>query len=238
MAPASRPRHAPARKTGNDAEGDEGCHECKVDGRVEDRARGQGARIVLLRPGHVDGSEGQGDPYFGMAGRAAHPHRRYHVRMYLDALSFLDEEREAWRPYEALDQLTDEQLSAPVAGAHGWSGRDLIAHMVGWQELALAAAREFAVGETSATRVWVDAEWEARGDDLNDEINRTWAIRPMDEVRRSFRTVPGELRGYLTVVPEIRWVKNADTLQFFLDETIDHYEEHLPDLEAILESAR
>ena len=31
----------------------------------------------------------------------------------------------------------------------------------------------------------------------------------MDEVRARFRTSPGELRGYLTVVPESRWLKNA-----------------------------
>src|SRR5437762_1597498 len=30
--------------------------------------------------------------------------------MYLNALEFLEEEREAWRPFEALDGLTDEQL--------------------------------------------------------------------------------------------------------------------------------
>ncbi len=59
----------------------------------------------------------------------------------------------------------------------------------------------------------------------------------MDEVRRRFRTVPGELRGYLTVVPETRWIKNAENEEFFLGETIDHYEEHVADLAAVLGSA-
>ncbi len=158
--------------------------------------------------------------------------------MYLDALSFLDDEREAWRPYEALDQLTDEELSRPVTGAHGWSGRDLIAHLVAWQQYALATAKELALGETSPTKVRMDAEWEARGDELNDEIARSWATRPIDDVRDALRTVAGELRGYLTVVPEIRWVKNADYLEFFLSETIDHYEEHRSDLDAIIRAAR
>ena len=54
--------------------------------------------------------------------------------MYVDALSFLEDEREAWRPYEALDQLSDAQLEEPVEAAHGWSGRDLIGHLIGWQE--------------------------------------------------------------------------------------------------------
>ncbi len=51
-----------------------------------------------------------------------------------------------------------------------------------------------------------------------------------------FREVPGDLRGYLTVVPESRWLKHADNLRFFIDETIDHYTEHTADLEAILDA--
>ncbi|MFZ5855132.1 MAG: maleylpyruvate isomerase N-terminal domain-containing protein [Chloroflexota bacterium] len=158
--------------------------------------------------------------------------------MYLDALSFLEDERDAWRPFEALETLSDEQLSRPVEAAHGWSGRDLIAHLVAWQQQALAVARELAVNETSPTKVSADADWEARGDAINDEIQATWAALPMDEVRRRFGTVPGELRGYLTVVPETRWVKNAEFLEFFLAETIDHYGEHRDDLAAILAAAR
>lgn len=157
--------------------------------------------------------------------------------MYLDALSFLDDERDAWRPYEALDDLTDEQLARPLAEAHGWSGRDLIAHLVAWQEHALAVARELAVNPTSPTKAQGDADWAERGDAINDEINATWAALPMDEVRRRLRTVPGELRGYLTVVPETRWVKDPDHLQFFLDETVDHYADHTADLAAVLAAA-
>jgi hypothetical protein len=157
--------------------------------------------------------------------------------MYLNALEFLEEEHEAWRPFEGLDGLTDEQLDVPIDEAHDWSGRDLIAHMVAWQENALAVAKELAVGETSATRERSDREWDERGDDINAEIQATWRALPTAEVRRRMQTVPGELRGYLTVVPETRWLKHADHLRFFVDETIDHYADHTPDLEAILDAA-
>ena len=60
--------------------------------------------------------------------------------MYLDALSFLEDERDAWRPYEALAALTDDQLEAPIEGASGWSGRDLMAHLVAWQLVAAVVA--------------------------------------------------------------------------------------------------
>jgi len=158
--------------------------------------------------------------------------------MYLDALEFLEEERDAWAPYEALSSLTDDQLAQPVEAAHGWSGRDLMAHMLAWQGIALDIARELAVNETSPTIARVDAEWDAKGDAFNDEIQAEWAARPMTEIRASWRTQPGELRGYLTVVPETRWVKHAEHLKTFHDETIAHYEEHVPELEAVLAAGR
>ncbi|HET9680705.1 MAG TPA: hypothetical protein VFP19_01610, partial [Candidatus Limnocylindrales bacterium] len=44
----------------------------------------------------------------------------------------------------------------------------------------------------------------------------------------------GELRGTLSVVPEVRWLKDADMLRYFLDETIDHELAHEADLRAVL----
>ncbi len=88
--------------------------------------------------------------------------------MYLDAMEFLEEERDAWRPYEALAGLTDDQLGDRVEAAHGWSGRDLLAHMLAWQGIALEIAKELAVNETSPTIARVDAEWDEKGDVFND----------------------------------------------------------------------
>lgn len=157
--------------------------------------------------------------------------------MYLNALEFLEEERDAWRPFEALATIPDERLDVAVEGAHGWSARDLIGHLVAWQEWALAIAKDLAIGEESAALARMDAEWEASGDGMNDEIARRWRGLPLDEVRRRLATVPGELRGYLTVVPEARWLKHPTHLQTFIDETISHYADHAPDLEAILAAA-
>jgi hypothetical protein len=159
--------------------------------------------------------------------------------MYLDAMEFLEEERDGWAPFEALAELTDDQLTAEVDGAHGWTGRDLMAHLLAWQGVSLEAAKELAVNETSPTIARVDADWDARGGDVvNDEITRTWAEVPIDELRERFRTQPGELRGYLTVVPETRWLKHPTHLKSFHDETIAHYEDHADDLRAILTAAR
>ena len=157
--------------------------------------------------------------------------------MYTDSLEFLDEERDVWSPFEALDSLTDEQLAVPQAGAHGWSGRDLMGHLLAWQQIALDVARELAVNETSRTRQWSDEQWAARGDEMNDTMVTEWRLLPMEEVRTRFRQVPGELRGYLTVVPESRWLKHPRHLKFFLTETTSHYEAHAADLAVILAGA-
>lgn len=158
--------------------------------------------------------------------------------MYLDAMSLLEDERDAWRPFEALLDLTDEELERPVEAAHGWSGKMLMGHLVAWQLVALDVAKELAVGETSPTKDRADAEWEARGGEtINAEIDADWAARPTAEVRAEFARVGGELRGFLTVVPESRWVKHADYQRFFIDETLDHYDEHRAELAAILAAA-
>jgi hypothetical protein len=158
--------------------------------------------------------------------------------MYTDALSFLEDERDAWAPYEALSQLTDEELERPVEAAHGWSGRDLMGHLLTWQLLSLDVAKELALGDRSTIKEQADADWEARGGDvLNAEAEADWRARPLDEVRQEFARVAGELRGFLTVVPEARWLKNADQQRFFYEETTEHYEDHAADLAAILAAA-
>ncbi len=158
--------------------------------------------------------------------------------MYLDAMEFLEEEHEAWQPFEALAGLTDAQLETPVEAAHGWSGRDLMAHMLAWQAVSLAVAKELAVNETSPTIARVDADWDARGGEVvNAELQAQWASLSMADLREQFRTQPGELRGYLTVVPESRWIKNPAHMESFDAETIDHYRDHLADLAAVLGAA-
>lgn len=154
--------------------------------------------------------------------------------MYLNALEFLEEERDAWRPFEALASVPDARLDVAVDGAHGWSARDLIGHLVAWQEWALAIAKDLAVGETSPSLARMEAQWDERGDSVNDDITTEWRNFPIDEVRRRLATVPGELRGYLTVVPESRWVKHDEHLRTFFEETIEHYADHAADLEAVL----
>jgi len=160
--------------------------------------------------------------------------------MYFDGLSFLDEERDAFRPFEALLEVTDEELERALEGSHGWTGRDLMAHLSVWIEWWLEIARELAVNPQSPAfdRLnEIGRQWETQGDALNARYQAEWAAMPMDEVRRRFSTMPGELRGYLTVVPETRWLKDSAHLKSLLGNTTEHYADHEVDLRAVLAAA-
>ena len=150
------------------------------------------------------------------------------------AHDFLAEERDAFRPYEVLDDLADEKLERPVPAAHDWSGRDLIAHLIAWLDDAVDAARELAVYEESEAIDRSRREFAARGDEINAEIQATWRGMPLAEVRRRLHETPVELRQALAVAPESRWVDNADRLRFFRVYTIVHYADHYPELDAIV----
>ena len=112
-------------------------------------------------------------------------------------------------------------------------------HIILWQEAALTTAKELAVDETSPTKDWLDAEWDkpGAGDRMNEDGLARFRALPIAEVRRLFGETAGELRGYLTVVPESRWIKHTDHQNWFFSETLEHYEDHQPELRAILEAA-
>jgi uncharacterized damage-inducible protein DinB len=154
--------------------------------------------------------------------------------MYFDALSFLEDEHDAWRPFEALLAIPDDRFDLPVEGAHGWSARELLSHLAAYQSHCLDVAKELAVGERSPAHAAMEAAWAARGDAVNDELAAAWRALSPDEVRLRAAALPGELRGHLTVVPEARWVKNAVFGPFFEDELLDHYADHEADLRVIL----
>jgi hypothetical protein len=109
---------------------------------------------------------------------------------------------------------------------------------VGWQQVALTIAKDLAVNETSPEMARMDAEFDSRGDELNAEMIERWRGLSPSEVRDRLQSVAGELRGYLTVVPESRWIKHPTHLETFVGETLEHYDDHRGDLDAILAAAR
>ena len=95
------------------------------------------------------------------------------------------------------------------------------------------------MGEQSPTMDRLEAQWNsspAAGDAMNEDGIARFRAMPIAEVRDLFRTVSGELRGYLTVVPESRWIKHSAHQEYFFGETTEHYEDHQKELRAILEA--
>lgn len=154
-----------------------------------------------------------------------------------DIREFLDEERAAWQPFEALAGLTDGDLDRPVAAAHDWSGRDLIAHLVGWLGDGIEVAGELATQPSSPARERSRRAFAERGDEINAEMQAAWRKLPLTEVRRRFHDVPDELRGAVLAVPETRWDLDRENLRFLHVYSVEHYEDHLDDLAAILQAA-
>jgi hypothetical protein len=113
--------------------------------------------------------------------------------------------------------------------------RDLAIHLTSGQGHARDVARELAVADHSDAWARGEREWEEKGADVyNAEELAASSGLSDDELRSRLTSTPGDLRGYLTVVPESRWVKNSRYMDFFLSETIDHYADHEADLVAIL----
>ena len=78
--------------------------------------------------------------------------------------------------------MTDEALEQPVADAHGWSGRDLMGHLLTWQLLSLDVAKELALGEGSPSRARAEADWDTRGGDVvNAEAEADWRAKTIGE---------------------------------------------------------
>ena len=153
--------------------------------------------------------------------------------MYASAMEFLEEEHETWLPF-GRSSTSGHRLDRPghPTMPHGWSAGlarpsgGLAAApstwLVSWRSVVVAF--EGAHGHRLADA----GRWRQR------RLRAQWRAMDHDEVRRLARTVPGELRGTLMMVPEARWVRDGDMMEFFFEETIEHYQDHQDELAAIL----
>ena len=73
--------------------------------------------------------------------------------------------------------------------------------------------------ERSLAKERADADWAARGDIINDEAVVDGARGRCPSCGATSSESRASSAATLTVVPEIRWLKNPDMLKFFLTET-------------------
>ena len=99
-------------------------------------------------------------------------------------------------------------------------------------------AEELIARDRAEARERSQRAFAARGDQINAEIQATWRDLPIAEVRRRHRETPAALRDALSLVPPDRWTADEENLRFIHIYTIEHYQDHAADLEAILTTFR
>jgi uncharacterized protein (TIGR03083 family) len=156
-------------------------------------------------------------------------------RPWPDPDAFLADERASFLPFEAILELDEADLDLGPT-AHGWTARDVLAHLVGWHEVAAEVANELQRGPTSPRKVVADAEWEQRGDEINAEINAAWRALDLPGFRARARRATATLRTALRQTPVERWWDSDEYFAYFLSEMQEHYNDHLVDLAIVLGS--
>jgi hypothetical protein len=158
-------------------------------------------------------------------------------RRWPDAAAFLADELASFRPFEVILSLSPDHLDhGPTA--HGWSARDLLAHLVGWHEVAAEVGRELEGSRWSPRKAAADEEWARRGDTLNEEIRADWARLGIDEFRNRARLATEDLRAALQRAPVSHWWDNDEYFGYFLSEMQEHYDDHRADLSIVLDRSR
>ena len=117
-----------------------------------------------------------------------------------------------------LKGLTDGQLLAPNSIGI-WSGKDVIAHIANWEQLAAETIDAASAGNANA---WRDDAWEDVIDEMNEELLEPWRHASLAEVRQYL----DDAHFTLMNLAETAAVVRPDVVVYV---TRDHYEQHAED---------
>lgn len=140
---------------------------------------------------------------------------------------------------ELLASLSDEQITAPHFDL-GWSIKDVIAHLWGWQQISIARMEGGLRDQEPEFPTWVTElgkTWEKDADRTNARIYQIFHEQPWSKVHQDWRD------GYLRfleagdAIPErtlldgdrCPWL-NGYSLAFILVASYDHHQEHFEKL--------
>jgi hypothetical protein len=133
-------------------------------------------------------------------------------------------EAEGWkRVHAAIDRITPDVASEPGYFEEGWTAKDAIAHLGTWMAQGAQTLRQIAAGSYREGELDVDAE--------NARFLEAMRDVPLETVHLQAAAAHSELLSAWAQLPEVTpeaayWVRKAGP---------EHYEEHLPRLEAWLE---
>ena len=133
-------------------------------------------------------------------------------------------EAEGWkRVHAAIDRITPDIASEPGYFEEGWTAKDAIAHLGTWMAQGAQTLRQIAAGTYREGELDVDAE--------NARFLEAMRDVPLETVHLQAAAAHNELLSAWAQLPEVTpeaayWVRKAGP---------EHYEEHLPRLDAWLE---
>jgi hypothetical protein len=133
-------------------------------------------------------------------------------------------EAEGWkRVHAAIDRITPDIASEPGYFEEGWTAKDAIAHLGTWMAQGAQTLRQIAAGTYREGELDVDAE--------NARFLEAMRDVPLETVHLQAAAAHNELLSAWAQLPEVTpeaayWVRKAGP---------EHYEEHVPRLEAWLE---
>jgi len=156
----------------------------------------------------------------------------------------LEQMRRGWDDFQAyLQTLSEAQLSQPTDAA-GWTAKDHVIHLAVWE-----AGIDALLGRESRwERMGLDAATWASGDfdAMNAVIQRRHKDMPLVEVLRTFQDVHQRLIGKIALLSDEDLQRpyrayqpdsdrDAPVIGWIMGNTYEHYAEHRPWIEAIVE---
>lgn len=96
-------------------------------------------------------------------------------------LTMLQRASRAWLDLtRTLKNISDNQLQQPNTVGH-WSGKDVIAHIANWEQLAAETIEEQEAGQPDP---WRDDAWEPVIHEMIEELLEPWRKQSMADVRQ------------------------------------------------------
>jgi len=134
----------------------------------------------------------------------------------------LESVAEVWDELQSLiDSLSDDQLETPDTIGF-WNGRDMVAHLAGWDEIGIRLIREVAE-RGKYTPLGVNRD---NVDAFNEEMLVPYRRLSTPEVRTA-------LVDTHTRLIQIAADSDADVADIVYGMSRDHYRKHIPDLQRV-----
>jgi hypothetical protein len=156
----------------------------------------------------------------------------------MDRDELLERTRTAWAVLnDRVGHVPDERMTSAPGDA--WSGKDQLAHVAMWHRIALA---RITGADEDALVGWTPEESATKDiDEVNDRIRQLSAEKPLGDVRAEFEDSYNELLAAVEglsqeQLDDLRLRDQPDRgtfAQMIAGNTYEHYEEHIPLLEAL-----